>query len=266
MALCCAFPLVCAQGHIAILVAQYGSSLAETRKKTIDLIFHDIQADNSAVEVREAYIAPYVRKKMAQEGVRVDSPLEAMMRLRLDGYDTVYVLPTLLLDGTEMSELRKEIEKAEPMFKKVVVGSPLLHNLDDFRDVVSILRAASPKASKRDGVVYVGHGNTYSSTGTYSILDNMLKDESADNIFVSTIEGYPTFKTTIRQLQDSKIKHVTLVPLLLVCGNHTLKDIDGDYRSKLESEGFKVDVLFRGLAEIPEIRELYKRKAKSLLK
>lgn len=240
---------------VAILVAQYGTSIAETREKTIDLIFEEIKTANPDAEVREAYIAEAVRKKLDKMGVHKDSPIDALLRLHLDGYKKVIVQPTLLLDGTEMGELRKQVSQVEHLFDKVTVGTPLLYTTEDFQRFIPILVSAAPKS--KGSVVFVGHGNPYASTGTYTMLGAMMKEAGHDRFLVSTIEGYPTVQSTITELKRVKEKSVTLVPLLLVCGNHTLNDINGDFRNSLQEAGIKVDTMLRGLAEVQDIRRLY---------
>lgn len=240
---------------VAILVAQYGSSIAETREKTIDLILEEIKTANPDAEVREAYIAEAVRRKLDKMGVHKDSPIDALLRLHLDGYKKVIVQPTLLLDGTEMGELRKQVSQVEHLFDRVTVGTPLLYTIEDFQRFIPILASSAPES--KGGIVFVGHGNPFASTGTYCMLEDMLHEAGHDRYFVSTIEGYPTARSTLLELQKSKIKNVTLVPLLLVCGNHTLHDVNGEFRQALEEAGVGVDVLLRGLAEVPEVRGLY---------
>lgn len=78
-----------------------------------------------------------------------------------------------------------------------------------------------------------------------------------DRFHVSTIEGYPTLATTVAQLKRERVRRVTLVPLLLVCGNHTKEDIAGTWRAELERQGFEVTVRMRGLGENADIRALY---------
>lgn len=243
---------------VAILVAQYGSTVTETCKKTIDLIFEDIKTANPDAEVREAYIADAVRNKMEKMGVHKDSPTDALLKLHLDGYNKVIVLPTLLLDGTEMDVLRKQISKVESLFDNVTVSPPLLNTIGDFQSLFPILVSSAPKS--KGGIILVGHGNAYSSTGSYSMIEDMLQESGHDRFFVSTIEGYPTVRSTVVKLKKARIDNVTLIPLLLVCGNHTLTDINGQFRRILEDEGLKVDILFRGLAEVPEVRMLYVNK------
>lgn len=247
-----------AADKLAILVAHYGSSVAETRQKTIDVLYEEIKAANPDAEVREAYIADAVRSKLSKQGLHKDSPTDALLRLYLEGYRRVIVQPTLLLDGTEMAELRRQVEGIRSLFGEITLSTPLLYTLEDFSALIPALTASAPKS--KGGIVLVGHGNPYSSTGTYCMLEDMLREAGHDRFFVSTIEGYPTASSTLRWLKKAKLKSVTLVPLLLVCGNHTLQDVNGEFRHTLEEAGIEVDILLRGLAEVPEVRQLYLNK------
>ena len=247
----------------ALLIVQYGSSIDGTREKTIDLIFTEIKAANPNTEVREAYMAPMVRKRLDKKGIHKDSPMDALLRLHVDGYTKVCVLPTLILDGFEMSELRDCVKKVEGLFDNIKLGTPLLYTLDDFATVLPVLLGES--APKGASVVWVGHGNNLGSTGTYCMLDMMLQQKSRQH-HCSTIEGYPNVQTTIKQLKVEKTKKVVLVPLLLVCGDHTLNDISKEYKSVLEAAGIQSTVVLRGFAELKEVRDIYVKKSTELLR
>ena len=81
------------------------------------------------------------------------------------------------------------------------------------------------------------------------MLDFMMKAHGLKNFHVSTIEGYPTLDATLLQLKETRPKSVTLVPLLLVCGNHTKEDIAGVWKTELEKQGYQVNVRMQGLGE-----------------
>lgn len=240
----------------ALLITHYGSSDAETRTRTLDVITREAQAAFPHLEVREAYISPIVRKRMARQGVHKDSPLEALLKLRAEGFDTVYVQSTTLIEGGEMASVRRDAASVSQFFRKIEVGNPLLYSTADCRKVISILTDNQP-TGKNEAIVYIGHGNQLPSTATYAMLDYMLKANGKNHIHVSTIEGYPDLTATTHQLKESQARKVTLVPLLLVCGNHTKEDIAGVWKDVLEKEGYTVSVLMRGLGELQSIRSIF---------
>lgn len=249
----------------AILVAHYGSSDDQTRSLTIDRITADIAEAFPDYEVRQAYISPVVRRSMERKGLEAPSPLDAILKLRAEGYDSVYVQPTTLLDGAETAEVKAVCSSTAPYFAVLKCGEALCYSPDDCLQLVEIL-AQEPRATD-EVVVYAGHGNMLPSTATYSQLDYMLSAAGHTAYRVSTIEGYPTAASTIAMLKQSnpQIKKVKIVPLLLVCGNHTKVDIAGEFAETLSQGGYRTDVLFRGLAEVPAVRNLYVARIKVLV-
>ena len=153
----------------AILVAHYGSSDDDTRAKTISLITQEVRQAFPEYEVREAYISPVVRRNLARRGVDTASPVDALLRLRADGYDSVYVQSTTLIDGNEMAEVRDAVARVAPFFSHISVGQSLMYSPSDCETVASIL--LREPCAKGEAVIYVGHGNMLPSTATYSHAD-----------------------------------------------------------------------------------------------
>lgn len=248
----------------ALLVAHYGSSDPETCEATINKITWDIQASFPDIEIREAYISPFVRNHLRDKGIAVKSPTDALLQLQVEGYDSVYVQSTTIIDGQEMEEVTKSVEEVKHFFKFVKVGTPLLYSPEDCSQLVDIL--ANRQCAKGEAIIYVGHGNMLPSTATYTQLDYMFANKGYQNFHVSTIEGYPDVSATINELKERRdIRKVRLVPLLLVCGNHTKYDIAVDFAKALEAAGYEVEVEMRGLAENQHIRDLYVERVKELL-
>lgn len=249
-----------------IVVAHYGSSNDETRALTIDRITAEIAVEAGPdIPVVTAYISPAVRRAMNRKGHEALSPVDAMLRLRAAGVDSVIVQPSLIIDGGEMELLTADVESLRPFFSDIQLGRPLCYSPADFGQVADIL--SQEDTSGADAVIFVGHGNELPSTATYTQLDYMLADRCMAGRHVSTIEGYPTAATTARQLKREGLKtgKVRLVPFLLVCGNHTREDIAVDFAGKLREEGFEPEVVMRGLAELPSIRAIYTERVKRML-
>ena len=253
-----------ANAKAAILVAHYGSSDDDTRAKTIDRISSDIRQVFSLFEVREAYISPVVRRNLAKKGIETDSPTESLLKLRAEGYDSAYILSTTIIDGAEMAEVRKSVTDVSPFFDFIKVGDSLLHSPDDCARLAGILSDYSPNPD--EAVIYVGHGNALPSTATYTQLDYMFANQGYPRLHVSTIEGYPDADATLRELKsDPNITKVTLIPMLLVCGNHTKGDIAVDFAGAMKSAGYEVEIVMRGLAELQAVRDMYVDKARNLI-
>lgn len=111
----------------ALLITHYGSSDPQTRALTLDVVTREAQEAFPQFTVREAYISPIVRKRLAKEGVYKDSPTDALLKLRAEGYRTIYVQSTTLIEGSEMTSVRRDADKLRPFFKEIKSGkSPAL--------------------------------------------------------------------------------------------------------------------------------------------
>jgi sirohydrochlorin cobaltochelatase len=75
------------------------------------------------------------------------------------------------------------------------------------------------------------------------------------------VEGYPTLQDVIRKLKEDKINEVTLVPLMVVAGDHAKNDMASDeedsWKMILQNQGIKVNIYLHGLGEIPKFQEIY---------
>ena len=244
-----------AQGEkTALLITHYGSSDPDTRALTLDVITREAKETFPQFEVREAYISPIVRRRLEKQGVHKDSPVDALLKLRSEGYSHVLIQSTTLIEGSEMTSVRRDAESVKPFFKEIKVGNPLLYTVEDCEKVIEILAQEQP--GKKEDVIYVGHGNQLPSTATYAMLDYMMKAHGLKNFHVSTIEGYPTLDATLAQLKETRPKQVTLIPLLLVCGNHTKEDIVGVWKPEMEKAGYQANVCMQGLGEQPANSEI----------
>ena len=249
-----------AQEKAALLMVHFGTTYDETRGKTIEAINEKARAEFPELTVREAYTSRIVIRKLKERGIEKLTPLEALIRLRADGFTRVIVQSTTLLNGAEMESLRRDVASVEGFFEEVRVGTPLLYSVDDCARVCEILtgrHADAADAKQKAHVVFVGHGTYTPATATYSQIDYLFTAQGQPLFHVATIEGYPTFDTMLARLKAAKARRVTLVPLLFVAGDHASNDIAVDWREALEKEGLQVDCRLEGLGEIPEIQDIY---------
>ena len=262
LVLLCSAP--CWAQDTALLMVHFGTTYDETRAKTIDAINEKAVKAFPQLKVREAYTSRIVMKRLAQRGIRKDTPVDALLKLRSEGIKTVKVQPSYIIDGIEMDRLRQDVEQVRPFFDSIWVSTPLLYSVEDAEKVCDILVNRHPADSKkREHVLFIGHGTEGPATALYSQLDYMLRANGHSNYHVATIEGYPTQQTALAQIKAMKGKKVTLVPLLFVAGDHANNDISVEWKEAFEKEGLAVDVKLEGLGEVPEIQEMYIRRQES---
>lgn len=247
-----------------ILMVHYGTTNDDMRARSLEAINADVKSAFPTHEFIEAYTSPAVITALEKKGLSYPTLTEALMTLRGKGITDVVVQSTMLMNGGQTDFVNRECERMRVFYNEMNVGRPLLYTIEDSRFLANALsRKYAGKASGRhDAVVFVGHGGDNPGTAIYSQLGNMLS-ETQGNFFVSTIEGYPGIDNLTTALKHSKAKNVTLVPLLIVGGNHIRKDIEGIWRERLEKEGFHVDTETTSLGELPEIRQWIVKKIAS---
>ena len=249
----------------ALLMVHFGTTYNDTRQKTIDAINEKATSRFPDMVVREAYTSRIVIKRLRERGIQKDTPTDALLRLRGEGYKKVIIQPSYIIDGKEMDLLRKEADQLRPFFDEIRIGTPLLYSVEDAKKVCSLLVSRHPAdKKKREHVLFVGHGTEGPATALYSQLDYMLRANGYDQYHVATIEGYPTQQTALEQIKAMKGRKVTLVPLLFVAGDHASNDISVEWKEELEKQGLDVELHIEGLGEVPEIQNLYIERIKEL--
>lgn len=156
-------------------------------------------------------------------------------------------------------------------FKKMTLGTSLMYwmgqenQTDQVIETLKAVQSQFPKLGKEDGLLIMAHGTPDPSNAYYSVIQDRIHTLGMKNVFIYTVEGTPNLEQVIPQLKLHGIKHVTLMPLMMVAGDHANNDMAGDepdsHKSILEKEGFKVDTYIHGLGENPNIRNLFVERA-----
>lgn len=243
-----------------ILLVHYGTSNDKSRAQTIDKLNSRVAEAFPDCAVVEAYSAPSVIKTLAKRGIKKLYISQALDSLKALGCNKLVVQSTMLLDGVMTEMLRTEVGKVKNDFRAVSVVRPLLYSVDDCRTMIEMLTksllADKSVATKKSQVVLVGHGSDSPANAMYSQIDYLLKAEGKSSWHVGTIEGFPKIENVEQQLKNSKNKNVILVPLLYIAGNHQKEDIDGVWKTQLQTKGYHVDVFGKGIGEMTEIQNM----------
>jgi sirohydrochlorin cobaltochelatase len=256
-------------GKRAILVVSFGTTFADTRKLTTEAVRDEIKAAFPGYEVREAFTSRIIIKKLAdRDGLKYDTEKQALDRLQVDGYTNVVIQPLHIEAGEEYEKLAKAVSGYEGKFSKLVIGRPLLYYTgqegqkpDDYQIAIKAIQDQLPKLGPSDAVALMGHGGVNPANAAYAALQLKIQDASLKNVFVFTVEGYPTLDNLKDTLRKNKIKKVILMPIMLVAGDHANNDMAGEddesFKSQLVKAGFKVDTYIRGLGENKAIQDIY---------
>lgn len=251
-------------GKKAILVVSFGTSYEDTRKVTLDAVEKKIADTYKEFEVRKAYTSSIIRKKLKErDKIVIDSPEEALNKLKKEGVSEVIIQPLHVMPGSEYDEIKKVVDKftADKSFGKLVLGRPILYREKDYTAAIEALKDQLPKINEQQAVVLMGHGSPHPANSSYALFDYMLKEEGLKNVYVGTVEGTPELDNVIRRLKEDNIKEVTLMPFMVVAGDHANNDMAGDeddsWKTILKKEGFKVNTYLHGLGENKKIQNIY---------
>ena len=84
-------------------------------------------------------------------------------------------------------------------FEEILFGAPLLTSEDDSCQVIEALMEEMGPVSEDTALVFMGHGTTHYANTVYAALDYRMKDMGYKNVFLGTVEAYPSLETMKRR-------------------------------------------------------------------
>lgn len=256
----------------AIVVMTFGTTFKDTRMKTIDATVNAIKAAHPGVKVVTAYTSHIIIDRVkAKEGITFPTPEEALDQLKAAGYSRVALVSLDVIPGMEYSYDLGVFQNYKQNFKKMTLGTSLMYwqgqerQADDVAETIKALSTQFPKRGKNDALLIMAHGTPQVSNAYYSVIQAKIDEMGYKNVYVYTVEGWPSLETVMPKLKKNGIKHVTLMPIMMVAGDHANNDMAGadpdSHKSILEAAGFKVDAYIHGIGENEAIRGLYVKRA-----
>ena len=256
----------------AMVVMSFGTTYKDTRAKTIDATVDAIKAAHPNTKVITAFTSHIIRDRIQQkEGITYPTPEEALAELKKDGYTRVALASLDVIPGMEYNYDAAVYNLYKDNFKKMTLGTSLMYwmgqenQTDQVIETLKAVQSQFPKLGKEDGLLIMAHGTPDPSNAYYSVIQDRIHTLGMKNVFIYTVEGTPNLEQVIPQLKLHGIKHVTLMPFMMVAGDHANNDMAGNepdsHKSILEKEGFKVDTYIHGLGENPNIRNLFVERA-----
>ena len=256
----------------AMVVMSFGTTYKDTRVKTIDATVDAIKAAHPNTKVITAFTSHIIRDRIQQkEGITYPTPEEALAELKKDGYTRVALASLDVIPGMEYNYDAAVYNLYKNDFKKMTLGTSLMYwmgqenQTDQVIETLKAVQSQFPKLGKEDGLLIMAHGTPDPSNAYYSVIQDRIHTLGLKNVFIYTVEGTPNLEQVIPQLKLHGIKHVTLMPFMMVAGDHANNDMAGDepdsHKSILEKDGFKVDTYLHGLGENQNIRNLFVERA-----
>lgn len=244
----------------AIIMVSFGTTRPQTRECAIGGIERAVQARFPGIPVFRAFTSHIVIREIEKnEGISVPSLDTLLASLKEEGYTRLVIQPTHIIHGEEYEKLHAQIQGFVRNFEEIRLGAPLLNRTEDY---FALLKAAIPfyHLQPEEALIWMGHGTAHFADAAYSAMDSMAKDAGYEQVFVTTVEGYPTLAAAEKKLRRAGYRNLCLAPLMVVAGDHAENDMAGpkdSFSSALAQQGYQVRCVLAGLGEIPAVQEIY---------
>ena len=287
----------------AVVLAAFGTSVPAALQSILHLK-EKIEAAFPDMPVTLAFTSEIIRAKWAKRAEDADwrrqhpeipdalysikNPLAAMANLQDRGYRHIAVQSTHIFAGEEFENLKAEVDalaairtlrERDKPFQSLVLGRPALGMPGSTHPYSEDIAAAATVLEKdialarqnQSALVYMGHGNEVFSTGVYMELEAALRDRAPDvPVFVGVGEGFPPIEWVITGLKHDGVTASTLLPLMVVAGDHAANDMAGDdadsWKTRFEAAGIRVVPVLRGLGEVDAWADIYVRHLEDAMK
>ncbi len=252
----------------AILVMSFGTTFPDTRAKTIEATVNEIKAAHPGTKVVLAFTSHIIIDRVkANEGLTVPTPEQALEQLKAEGYNRVALTSLDVIPGMEYAYKTAVYDMYKTQFKKMTMGTPLMYwmgqegQADDVEASMAAIGSQLPKMGKKDAVLVMAHGTPDPSNAYYAVMQDRLDALYGGKVMIYTVEGWPRLENVIPKLKEKGVKNVTLMPLMMVAGDHANNDMAGDeedsHKTILQKEGFKVNTYIHGIGENKNVRSLF---------
>ena len=256
----------------AILVMSFGTTFKDSREKTIEATVKAIQAAHPNVKVELAFTSHIIVDRIKEkEGLDIPTPEAALQQLKKDGYTRIALCSLDVIPGMEYAYDKAIFNEYKGNFKKMTLGTSLIYwqgqeeQRDDVESALKALSTQFPEVADDEAILVMAHGTPHPANAYYAVIQDGINKMQLKNTFIYTVEGWPSLEDIIPELKAKGIKSVTLMPMMMVAGDHANNDMAGDdpdsHKSVLMKAGFKVNTYIHGLGENKAIRSLFVERA-----
>ena len=268
----------------SVLIVSFGSSNLDAYKQVESFIKNIKDSIDKELFIQCVFTSNILIKRMKEKNnIDILNVKEALEILFNDGYKEVILQPLHMIDGKDCDSLRNILEENKDRFNYIKLNPTLLINKgkNTKESALNIANAIKDNVNKDRCVVLVGHGSNrcqdnccYTSIGIneccgdngnvcnddcYQEIEKALQSIGYKNVIIGTLEGSRTRSVVLKELKDKKIDDVIIMPLLVLPGNHIIKDIKGDnsWESLFNENEINVEVNLKSLLEYEKIQKLY---------
>jgi len=254
----------------AMVIVSFGTSYADTRELSITATEDAFKEEFASYDIYRAFTSQTIIDILEErDNIKVNNVKEVMELLTKEKYGQVIIQPLHVMNGAEYDEMSSIVAEYEGNFNEVKIGKALLSSVADYEKTVEALATQFPETKDGEAIVFMGHGTHHDANAVYGTLEYAFHADGYKNVFVGTVEGYPTLDNVINELNENHINKVTLMPFMIVAGDHAHNDMAGDeedaWKVLLKEQGFEVETYLHGIGENKEIRKIYLAHAKEAI-
>ena len=194
-------------------------------------------------------------KKEQQISIKtVPQLLEEFMN---EGHEKVIVQSLHLFPGYEFHKLCRDVSSS-PM--RCGIGQPLLTMPCDYQQLSTLLQPIISQQQNPDtAILIMGHGTDHPTWTAYSALQQHLRTDFNESIFVGVVEKFPNCDHLIDNILEQGYKRVFMIPLFLVAGLHYNRDMMGkenSWKTRLRKHNISVDSFPHGIGMLSGIEDI----------
>ena len=240
----------------AIIAVSFGTTHADAEAACIRPVEDALRSAFPGWEVHRAWTARLIARRLRDRGVAVENEAEAIARLRAEGCDPIALASTHIIPGEEYALLTRAAQGLK-------VSEPLLASDADLRWMAELLDGLA--AEEGCTLLMMGHGTEHAADETYARLRGML----SARVKLACVEGRYGLDGILPELEALRDRRLTLMPLMLVAGDHAKNDLAGDgddsWKRRLEALGFDVKARLQGLGSLPAVQRRFVEKTRKII-
>ena len=156
----------------AIMVVSFGTSVEETRKKTIDAIEEDVKKAFPDFAVYSAWTSRIIAKKTGHPLVE-----DTVNKMIEEGVTDLFVLTTHIMKAEEYDTITSDIKSYEGKFNSLKIGMPLVYTEEDIDWIARFLNTTYRKDAgikENEILLFMGHGTDHEENRVYTDISRKL--------------------------------------------------------------------------------------------
>lgn len=267
-----------------ILIVSFGTSNLQAYKLVEEFIAKIRLYIKEDVYIQYVFTSNILIRRMKEKNNIDILNVNEVLNLLYDiGCRDVLLQPLHMMDGKDCDSLRGSIKSYKDKFDNININPTLLINKENNtrQSALNIVNCIKDNVDKNSNVVLIGHGSNrcseyccYTSDqgekyiisndsccndDCYLEIEKAFTDIGYNKVVIGTLEGRRTKEVVLKELIENQVAKAVIMPLLVLPGNHIIKDIQGDnsWQSFFENNNIKTEVNIKSLLEYEEIQRLY---------